>query len=128
MNRLNLATLIGQEPRPYAIGPYSNVQMGSTFNVPVIAVSAWRSYQAERQRGIASESNENDIREAIVSVVVGQYLSLQRSKATEQAVQSRMDLADSLRKLAEDALQQGTGTDTDALRTKVELTVERRIS
>jgi outer membrane protein TolC len=36
MNRLNLATLIGQEQRPYSIGPYSNVQLGSTFDVPLL--------------------------------------------------------------------------------------------
>jgi outer membrane protein len=126
MNRLNLATLIGQEQRPYSIGPYSNVQLGSTFDVPLIAVSAWRNYQAQKQRQIASQSDAEDVRETIVSIVVAQYLSLQRSRATERAVQSRIDLAESLLKLAKDALQQGTGTSTDALRADVELKVEQQ--
>jgi len=126
MNRLNLATLIGQETAPYSIGPYSNVQLGSSFDVPVVAVSAWKGYQAEKQRAAAAESGDADMREQIVAVVVAQYLSLQRSRATEKAVQSRIELADSLRKLAKDALQQGTGTNTDALRANVELKVEQQ--
>jgi hypothetical protein len=35
-NRLNLATLIGQEPGPDSTGPYSTLQLGSTFDVPLI--------------------------------------------------------------------------------------------
>jgi outer membrane protein len=126
MNRLNLGTLIGQEAAPYSIGPYSNIQLGSSFDVPVIAISAWKGYQAEKQRAVAAQLSDADTREQIVAVVVAQYLSLQRSKATEKAVQSRIDLADNLRKLAEDALQQGTGTNTDALRANVELKVEQQ--
>jgi outer membrane protein len=127
MNRLNLATLIGQDqPRSYAIGPYSNVQLGFTFDVPFIAVSAWKNYQAQKQKEVAAQSDAEDVRETIVSVVVAQYLSLQRSRATERAVQSRIYLAESLLKLANDALIQGTGTSTDALRADVELKVEQQ--
>lgn len=126
MNRLNLATLIGQEPRPYSIGPYSNVQLGSTFDVPLIAVSAWKNYEAQKQRALAAQSDSADTRESVAALVVAQYLSLQRSKATEKAVQSRVDLAESLLKLANDALRQGTGTSTDALRADVELKVEQQ--
>ena len=42
-NRLNLATIFGQDTRPYSVGPYSNVQLGSNFDVPIIAASAWRA-------------------------------------------------------------------------------------
>lgn len=126
MNRLNLGTLIGQETAPYSIGPYSNAQVGSSFDVPVIAVSAWKGYQAEKQRASAAQSSDADLREQVVAIIVAQYLSLQRSRATEKAVQSRIELADSLRKLADDALQQGTGTNTDALRASVELKVEQQ--
>ena len=75
MNRLNLATLIGQQHYPYSVGPFSNLQLGSNFDVPIIAVSAWRSYQAEKQRTNASELQASDLQEAIASLVVGQYLS-----------------------------------------------------
>jgi outer membrane protein len=126
MNRLNLATLIGGNTYPYSIGPYSNVQLGSSFDVPLIAVTAWKTYQAEEHRAIAANSDEENVRERIVAVVVAQYLSLQRSKANERAIQSRIDLAESLLKLAADALQQGTGTNTDALRANVELKVEQQ--
>jgi outer membrane protein TolC len=51
MQRLNLATLIGQESYPYSVGPYSNAQLNANFDVPIIAVSAWRSYQAENVGG-----------------------------------------------------------------------------
>jgi outer membrane protein len=125
-DRLNLATLIGQDPRPYSIGPYSNAQAGSAFDVPLIAPSAWKSYEAQEERARAAESSEKDAGETTVSVVISQYLSLLRSKATERAVQSRIDLAQSLLKLADDALQQGTGTSTDALRADVELRVEQQ--
>jgi outer membrane protein len=125
-NRLNLATLIGQEPAPYSVGPYSNFQAGAAFDFPVIAVSAWRSYQAQKQREAASQSDAADTEETIASIIVAQYLSLQRSKATERAVQSRIDLAQSLLHLANDALTEGTGTSTDALRANVELQVEKQ--
>jgi outer membrane protein len=62
----------------------------------------------------------------IASIVVSQYLSLLRSKATEQVVQSRIDLAIVLLRLANDRLAQGTGTSTDALRANVELQVEKQ--
>ena len=40
IQRLNLATIFGQESAPYSVGPYSNLQIGATFDVPIIAVSA----------------------------------------------------------------------------------------
>jgi outer membrane protein len=125
MQRLNLATLIGAESSPYSVGPYSNAQLGATFDVPVIAVSAWSSYQAEKRRAESSQEQTADVQESIASIVVAQYLSLLRSKATEQAVQSRIDLATVLLRLANDQLAQGTGTSTDALRADVELQVEK---
>jgi outer membrane protein len=125
-DRLNLATAFGQEAPPYSVGPYSNVQLGATFDVPLIAVSAWRSYQAEKQRQKSSQLLAADERELIASLVVGQYLSLLRSKAIEQADQSRIDLAAALLHLAQDELTQGTGTSTDALRADVQLQVEKQ--
>jgi outer membrane protein len=124
-NRLNLATIFGQDTRPYSVGPYSNVQLGSNFDVPIIAASAWRSYQAQKQREAASQFDADNSQETIASIIVAQYLSLQRSKATERAVQSRIDLAEGLFRLANDELAQGTGTSTDALRANVELHVEK---
>jgi outer membrane protein len=125
MQRLNLATIFGQESAPYSVGPYSNVQIGATFDVPIIAVSAWSSYQAEKRRAESLQEQAADVQESIASIVVAQYLSLLRSKATEQAVQSRIDLATVLLRLANDQLAQGTGTSTDALRANVELHVEK---
>jgi outer membrane protein len=124
-NRLNLATIFGQDTRPYSVGPYSNVQLGSNFDVPIIAASAWRSYQAQKQRERASQFDADNSQETTASIIVAQYLSLQRSKATERAVQSRIDLAEGLFRLANDELAQGTGTSTDALRANVELHVEK---
>ena len=125
MQRLNLATLIGQESPPYSVGPYSNLQLGANFDVPVVAVSAWRTYQAEKEREKSSQDEAAAVQESIASLVVAQYLSLLRSKATEEAVQSRIDLAAVLLRLANDQLKQGTGTSTDALRANVELLVEK---
>ncbi len=125
MQRLNLATIFGQESAPFSVGPYSNVQIGATFDAPIIAVSAWSSYQAEKRRAESSQEQAADVQESIASIVVAQYLSLLRSKATEQAVQSRIDLATVLLRLANDQLAQGTGTSTDALRANVELHVEK---
>jgi outer membrane protein TolC len=125
MQRLNLATLIGQESAPYSVGPYSNVQLDANFDIPLIAVPAWRSYQSEKLREKASGRDAAAVQESIAGVVVAQYLSLLRSKATEQAVQSRIDLATVLLRLANDQLRQGTGTSTDALRANVEQLVEK---
>jgi outer membrane protein TolC len=125
IHRLNLATLIGKESYPYSVGPYSNAQLDVNFDVPIIAVSAWRSYQAEKQREKSSQEQAVDAQESIASIVVAQYLSLLRSKATEETVQSRIDLAAALLRLANDQLAQGTGTSTDALRANVELHVEK---
>ena len=125
MLRLNLATLIGQESPPYSVGPYSNLQFSANFDVPIVAVSAWRAYQAEKQRENSSRDVAVAAQESIAGLVVAQYLSLLRSKATEQAVQSRIDLATVLLHLANDELTQGTGTSTDALRANVELLVEK---
>jgi outer membrane protein len=124
--RLNTATVIGQEVAPYSIGPYSNVQLGSNFDVPILAVAAWRSYQAQKQRERASFFESANAQETIASIVVNQYLALQRAKATERAVQSRIELAGALLHLADDQVTQGTGTHTDALRANVELEVEKQ--
>ncbi len=125
LERLNLATAFGQQTYPYSAGPYSNAQVGANFDVPLLAVAAWRSYSAEKRRAAASASEAANIEETITGIVVGQYLALLRSKATERAVQSRIDLAVGLLQLANDALKQGTGTSTDALRADVELHVEK---
>lgn len=124
--RLNTATLIGQEAAPYTIGPYSNAQIGSNFDVPIVAVAAWRSYQAQKQRERASAFDAANTQETIASIVVNQYLALQRAKATERAVQSRIELAQALLHLADDQMTQGTGTHTDALRADIELQVEKQ--
>jgi outer membrane protein len=124
--RFNAATLIGQEAPPYSIGPYSNVQLGSNFDVPLVAVAAWRSYQAQKQRERAAMFDAANTQETIASIVVNQYLALQRARATERAVQSRIELARALLHLADDQLTQGTGTHTDALRAEFELQVERQ--
>lgn len=125
-DRFNLATIFGQEQPPYSLGPYSNVQFSANFDIPSIAVSAWRSYQAEKQRQKSSQFQAVDEQETIASLVVRQYLSLIRSNATEQADQSRIDLAAALLHLANDELTQGRGTSTDALRAEVQLQVEKQ--
>ena len=61
MQRLNLATIFSQQSAPYSVGPYSNVQIGATFDVPIIAVSAWSSYQAEKRRAESSQEQAADI-------------------------------------------------------------------
>jgi outer membrane protein len=125
MQRLNFATLIGQDSGPYSVGPYGNLQLTAGFDVPIVAVSAWRAYQAEKLRQKSSQDEAAAAQESIAGIVVAQYLSLLRSKATEQAVQSRIDLATVLLRLANDQLTQGTGTSTDALRANVELLLEK---
>src|ERR1700733_5583772 len=65
MQRLNLATIFGQESAPYSVGPYSNAQLGTPFDVPGGAVSAWSSYQAEKRRAESSQEQAADVQESI---------------------------------------------------------------
>ena len=111
---------------PRQIGPFQQFQAGASYSVPVFDLTLWRRWQAADYAAKGMVAQSQSLREQITLLVVSQYLSCLRAKAALAAVQSRVDLAQALYKLASDLQEHGVGTGIDTLRANVQLQSEKQ--
>jgi outer membrane protein len=111
---------------PQHVGPIQVFQAGPSFSAPVLDLTLWRRYQAQRSLANAAKANSLSTREQVVLLVVSQYIGTLRDIATVQAASSRVDLAQALYDQAADLQKEGVGTGIDTLRANVELQNEKQ--
>jgi len=126
VEKFNFDTFLGKHQPQNAIGPFQIFQAGANFSSPVFDLSLWRRYQAEGFAVQAARSQSQAIHEQTVLLVVSQYLFCLRADANVKAVQTRVELATALHKLASDRQSTGAGTGLDTLRANVELQNEKQ--
>lgn len=126
--RENLEALFGQPfpGLPQHIGPFEVFAAGPQFNIPIVNLSNWKSFQASREDTVAAKHQERASREEVALAVASQYLLGLRAGADVTAAQSRVDVAQALFDQASDRQKSGAGTGIDTLRAQVELQNERQ--
>jgi outer membrane protein TolC/ABC-type transporter Mla MlaB component len=111
---------------PQQLGPFQIFSAGPTFGAPIIDLTLWRHYQAQRAIADASKANSVSTREQVILLVVSQYIGTLRAEANVHASQSRVELAQALYDQAADLQKEGVGTGIDSLRANVELQNEKQ--
>jgi outer membrane protein TolC len=128
VERYNLQPLIGLQIAgvPKNIGPFQSINIGSRFSTPVFDLSLLREYQASGHRLEASKEGEKSTRKETVLLTTAQYLGFLRAEASVKAAESRVQLAESLAKQAQDLLSSGVATNIDVSRAEVRVLTERQ--
>ena len=126
--RENLEALFGQPfpGLPQHIGPFEVFAAGPQFNIPIVNLANWRSFQASREDTTAAKHQERASREEIALAVISQYLLALRGFADVKAAESRVEVAQALFNQANDRQKSGAGTGIDTLRAQVELQNEKQ--
>lgn len=126
--RENLEALFGSPfpGLPQHIGPFEVFAAGPQFNIPIVNLSNWRTYQAAKEDTTAAKRQEQTSREEVALAVASQYLLALRAQADVKAAESRVDVAQVLFNQASDRQKSGAGTGIDTLRAQVELQNEKQ--
>jgi len=126
--RINLDTELGSATPggPMIAGPYSWGIANIQASVPLLDLSLWSRWKAARHEQRTAEARARETREAIIALVVGQYLLVQRSAEAVTAAKSRVELAQALDQLAQDQQKHGLGTRLDTLRAQVQVRNEQQ--
>jgi outer membrane protein len=111
---------------PKQIGPFQTFQGGAAFSVPLLDLTQWRRLQASNYAMTAATAQSQATREQTTLLVVSQYLGCLRAAADVKAAQSRVELAETLYKLAASLQENGVGTGIDTLRANVQLQNEKQ--
>jgi outer membrane protein TolC len=120
--RLNLDTELGSATPggPDIAGPYNYGVASIQASMPLLDLSLWSRWKAAGHGEASARAKAAETREAIVALVVSQYLRAQRAAESVKAAQSRVELAQALEKLAQDQQKNGLGTSLDTLRAQVQ--------
>ncbi|MBF0546119.1 MAG: TolC family protein [Candidatus Riflebacteria bacterium] len=126
--KLNYDTFLGTpgENGAYIVGPYTWGRLGVSANVPLFDLTLWNRWKATEHIENSAKAKARMARESICALVVGQYLGAQRAAESVKAAQSRVELAETLEKIASDQQKNNVGTKIDTLRAGVQLRNERQ--
>ena len=126
VRRYNKKALIGMSGSPYSIGPYQSVSVGPSFSTPIFDLTLLRQYQASAHRLQASREDQRTVHEETVLLAVSEYMAHLRALAAIAAAQSRVKLASSLARQANDLRNDGVATRIDVSRAEVRLREEKQ--
>ena len=113
-------------PMPGIVGPITNFDARLSANMTVFDFSAWKRLDAARTGVAAAQAEAEAARNAIADAVARAYVNAVRAGAALSAAQANLTLAESLRKLAQDQKDAGSGTGIEVLRAEVQIANERQ--
>lgn len=111
---------------PAVLGPYTFGQIGFSTSAPLVDLGLWHRWKAARWAETTARARVRSAREALVALVAGQYLQVQRAAEAVAAAESHVTLAGSLATLAADQQAHHVGTRLDTLRAQVQLQNQRQ--
>ena len=126
--RYNTKAQLGVQPAiiPHDVGPYQAIHVGPAFSTPLFDLTLIRRYQASGHRLLASQADEQTVREETVLLAVSEYMAHLRALAGIIASQSRVALAQRLTRQAQDLLTDGVASKIDESRAQVRLRQEKQ--
>jgi outer membrane protein len=125
LNQYNFQS-IERAAKPTFAGPFQVIEAGPTFSQTILNFPEIRAYQIGREGTHRARADENTTREIVVNAVVDQYLLILRARATRDAAQARVALAQRLYEQATELQKTGIGLKIDTVRANVELQNERQ--
>jgi outer membrane protein len=125
LSQYNLQSVEAIQPRKSA-GPYQFIEAGPAFSQTLLNLPLIRGYQIGKEGAREARADERTTRETVVTLVVDQYLSVLRARATRDAADARVALAQRLYDQASDLQKNGIGLNIDTVRANVELQNERQ--
>ncbi|MCX6620708.1 MAG: TolC family protein [Acidobacteria bacterium] len=106
---------------PELAGPFNTVDARASATQSVFDLSAIRRYQASKA-GVKTARSENEsAHNQMINLVAKAHLQALRGKASLEAAQADVELAQALARLAESQKQAGTGTGIEITRAQVQL-------
>lgn len=128
ITRYNTKAQLGVQPSiiPHEVGPFQAIHVGPTFSIPIFDLTLIRQYQASGHRLLATQADEQTVREETVLLAVSEYMAHLRALASITAAESRVALADRLAHQAQDLLTDGVASKIDVSRAQVRLREERQ--
>ena len=112
--------------QPTIVGPITNFDARLSANMTVFDFSAWKRLDAAKAGVAAAQAEAESARNTVAETVARAYVAALRSGAALQVAKANLTLAESLRKLALDQKEAGTGTGIEVLRAEVQIANERQ--
>ncbi|GAB4237131.1 MAG: TolC family outer membrane protein [Acidobacteriota bacterium] len=111
---------------PRLVGPFTVFDSRLQLTQPLFDAAAWRQYQAADRRTEAARESERSVRDTVAAEAAVLYLDALQARASLEAAQADVALAEELLRLAEDQKAAGTGTAIDVTRARVRLSAARQ--
>jgi outer membrane protein len=112
--------------QPTIVGPITNFDARLSAGMTLFDFSAWKRLDAAKTGVAAAEAEAESARNTVADQVARAYVNAIRAKAALQVAEANLTLAESLRKLALDQKEAGTGTGIEVLRAEVQIANERQ--
>ena len=112
--------------QPTIVGPITNFDARLSANMTVFDFSAWKRLDVAKTGVAAAQAEAESARNTVAETVARAYVAALRTGAALQVAKANLTLAESLRKLALDQKEAGTGTGIEVLRAEVQIANERQ--
>lgn len=111
---------------PNVVGPITNFDARLSANMTVFDFASWKRLDAAKTGVSAAQAEAEAAKNTIAETVARAYVAALRADAALRVAQANLTLAESLRKLAADQKDAGTGTGIEVLRAEVQMANERQ--
>ena len=111
---------------PNVVGPITNFDARLSANLTVFDFAAWKRLDTAKTGVAVAQAEAESQRNLVAEAVARAYVGALRSTAALQVAQANLTLAESLRKLALDQKEAGSGTGIEVLRADVQIANERQ--
>jgi outer membrane protein TolC len=112
--------------QPTIVGPITNFDARLSANMTLFDFSAWKRLDAAKTGVAAAQAEAESARNTAADSVARAYVGALRTKAALQVAKANLILAESLRKLAQEQKDAGTGTGIEVLRAEVQMANEKQ--
>lgn len=106
---------------PSVVGPFTVYDARAYASIPVLDISALRSYRAGTESITAAKQSYQDVRDAVTLVITGLYLQANAGASRIETARAQVATSESLYRRAADRRAAGTAPAIDEVRAQVEL-------
>lgn len=111
---------------PGVVGPITNFDARLNASMTVFDFSAWKRLDVAKTGVATAEAESEAARNNVADTVARAYVAALRASSALEVAKANLTLAESLRKLAAEQKDAGTGTGIEVLRSEVQMANERQ--
>jgi outer membrane protein TolC len=112
--------------QPTIVGPITNFDARLSASMTLFDFSAWKRLDAAKTGVAAAQAEAESARNTAADAVARAYVAALRTKAALEVARANLTLAESLKKLASEQKEAGTGTGIEVLRAEVQMANEKQ--